>query len=368
MSALARRAAGRRAEPDRVPAVPRLAPDVEAFAASDGSIYLLRSGDDADLVVQDAGPGEHALLASLREGALTAAELAARVDGAAAALAAMASHGLLEEAATGQSPLSAEERARYDRQLPYLARGAADADAAQLRLRDARVAILGVGGLGSWTLCGLACAGVGRLRIVDDDAIDLSNLNRQLLYRRADVGRLKVEVAAEAVAAFNPSIDVEAVAERVSGPGDVAWAIEDADVAVVTADWPIYELARWVNQACLGACMPWITASQVPPLVRVGPAHLPGRSACLECQERAARRAHPLYDELAAWRQAHPTVATTLGWASGLVGSLLAGEVVHLLTGVAEPATIGAAITIDLRTLRMTRERVGRDPACPVCS
>jgi len=113
--------------------------------------------------------------------------------------------------------------------------------------------------------------------------------------------------------------------------------------------------------------VPWITASQVPPLVRVGPAHLPGRSACQECQERAARRAHPLYDELAAWRQANPSVATTLGWASGLVGSLLAGEVVHLLTGVAQPATVGAAITVDLRTLRTTRERTERDPACPAC-
>jgi molybdopterin/thiamine biosynthesis adenylyltransferase len=74
------------------------------------------------------------------------------------------------------------------------------------------------------------------------------------------------------------------------------------------------------------------------------------------------------HDELTAWRRAHPAVATTLGWASGLVGSLLAGEAVHLLTGVAEPATIGAAITIDLRTLRTIRACVGRDPACPVCS
>jgi molybdopterin/thiamine biosynthesis adenylyltransferase len=369
MSALARRAAGRRAGPDRVPTVPRLAPDVEAFPASDGSIYLLRAGVGSDLVVQDAGPAERELLASLQEGALTATELAARVDGAAGALAAMAAHGLLEEAtARGPSPLSAEERARYDRQLPYLSRGGADAEAAQVRLRDARVTVLGVGGLGSWTLCGLACAGVGRLRIVDDDAIDLSNLNRQLLYRRADVGRPKVEVAAEAVAAFNPAIDVEAVAMRVAGPDDVARAIDGADVAVVTADWPMYELPRWVNQACLVAGVPWITAGQVPPFVRIGPAHVPGRSACLECQERAARRAYPLYDELAAWRQANPTVATTLGWASGLVGSLLAGEVVHLLTGVAEPATIGAAVTIDLRTLEVTRERVERDRDCSMCA
>jgi bacteriocin biosynthesis cyclodehydratase domain-containing protein len=369
MSAPARRVAGRRAEPGAVPAVPRLAADVEAFPARDGSIYLLRGGAEADLVVEQAGPAERALLASLQDGALPATELVARVDGAAGALAALAAHGLLEEAApSAPSRLGDEERERYDRQLRYFARDAGDAEAAQLRLRDARVTILGVGGLGSWTLCGLACAGVGAVRIVDDDAITLSNLNRQLLYRRADVGRLKVEVAAEAVAAFNPSIAVEPVAVRLGGERDVAGAVEGADAVVVTADWPIYELARWVSRTCLAARVPWIAASQVPPLVRVGPAHLPGRSACLECQERAARRAYPLYDELARWRQAHPTVATTLGWASGLVGSLLAGEVVHLLTGIVEPATIGTAVTIDLRTLEVTRDAVDRDPDCPACS
>jgi molybdopterin/thiamine biosynthesis adenylyltransferase len=204
------------------------------------------------------------------------------------------------------------------------------------------------------------------MRIVDDDAISVSNLNRQLLYRRADVGRSKVEVAARAIAAFDPSIAIEPVAARVGSVDDAARAIDGADVVVLTADWPIYDLPRWVNRACCAAGVSWITAGQVPPHVRVGPLHVPGRSACLECQERAARRACPLYDELASWRQAHPTPATTLGWASGLVGALLAGEVVHLLTG-AEPATLGAAITFDLRTLAVGSERVARDPRCPVC-
>jgi molybdopterin-synthase adenylyltransferase len=154
----------------------------------------------------------------------------------------------------------------------------------------------------------------------------------------------------------------------VRGPGDVPELIDGADAVVLTADWPMYELPRWVNDACLAAGVPWISAGQAPPLVRVGPMYVPGRSACLECQERAARRAFALYDELATWRQANPTVATTLGWASGLVGSLLAGEVVHLLTAVIEPATVGAAITIDLRTLQTTHERVARDPRCPACS
>jgi molybdopterin/thiamine biosynthesis adenylyltransferase len=359
-----------------LPTQPRLAPDVEAFPASDGRLYLLCGGPEPDLVIEGTGPRERALLELLTEGETPLEELNARLetvapgDDVAGALHALAAHGLLQEAAppSRSSGLTPEECARYDRQLPYLVLAGRGADTAQLRLRDARVTILGVGGLGSWTLCGLACAGVGHVRLVDHDTIDLSNLNRQLLYRRDDVGRPKVDAATEAIAAFNPSIVVEALAERMSGPDDVARVIDGADLLVATADSPMYDLARWINRACLAAGVPWITAGQVPPLVRVGPLHIPGRTGCFECQERAARRSFALYDELAAWRQAHPTVATTLGWASGVIGSLLAGEVIHLLTGVCEPATIGTAVTVDLRTLQITRESVERDPGCPVCA
>ena len=77
----------------------------------------------------------------------------------------------------------------------------------QLALRNATVVVLGSGGLGSWTMAGLACAGVGRIVAVDDDTIELSNLNRQVLYRTSDIGRRKVEVAAEALRGLNPDID-----------------------------------------------------------------------------------------------------------------------------------------------------------------
>jgi hypothetical protein len=83
-----------------------------------------------------------------------------------------------------------------------------------------------------------------------------------------------------------------------------------------------------------------------------------------ELERHAAREP----DQPREWRQRHPTVATTLGWASGVIGSLLAGEVVHQLTGVSEPATTGAAITFDLRTLQVNRERIDRDPWCPLCA
>ena len=88
----------------------------------------------------------------------------------------------------------------------------------QRRIGDATVAILGCGGLGSWAAAGLACAGVGSLVLIDDDRVERSNLNRQLLFGEPDIGRPKVDSAAEALRRHRSDLDVRAVSERIDGP------------------------------------------------------------------------------------------------------------------------------------------------------
>jgi bacteriocin biosynthesis cyclodehydratase domain-containing protein len=176
-----------------------------------------------------------------------------------------------------------------------------------------------------------------------------------------------VRVAAEALSAFNPGCEVVAREQRALGAADVAALAEGSDLIVDAADWPPYEIGRWINRAALALGIPWIAAAQFPPWLRVGPLYVPGETACLECQERAGRREHPLYDELADLRRRTPGYAATLGPASGLAGSAVAMEIVHHLTGAAEPASAGAAVLLDLRTLATRREPVARDPDCPEC-
>ena len=113
--------------------------------------------------------------------------------------------------------------------------------------------------------------------------------------------------------------------------------------------------------------MPWISAGQQPPLLKVGPAVLPGVTACFECLERGLRREFGLYDELVEARRRDPAPATTLGPASGVVGALLALEVMHLLSGLAPPATAGRALLVDMATLESRWEDIARDPECPAC-
>ena len=354
----------------------RLKRSIDLFPASDGSLYLLRSGAGSEFVIGTGSERDQLLIKALAEGFVDEAQLKEVLEqrgyetsGIAGSLSELEALGLLER--QGPALLNSAEAERYDRQLIYFAELAAargSTEQLQQRLLGARVVMLGCGGLGSWTACGLACAGVGSLVLIDDDDVELSNLNRQLLFTEADLGQAKVEVAAKALKQHNSELHVEAVRQRVTGPADLAGHLDGSDLLIATADWPPHQLPRWVNQACLEADVPYITAGQFPPLVRVGPMVLPGRSACLECLERQTRHDYPLYDELAAHRVRHPTTAATVGAVSGIVGSMLAIEAIHLIVGVDRPASVDTALIMDLRTMTIASEAVSRDPDCPLCS
>jgi bacteriocin biosynthesis cyclodehydratase domain-containing protein len=348
---------------------------VERFTASDGTLYLMRAGHGEDLALPGLSASQRALLDGL-DGTRTVDALASlhpelTAAEVAAALEQLAELGLVEDAAADADWLSAGEQARYDRQLEYfgeLAAPGAPRAACQARLRDARVVVIGLGGLGAWTLWSLAAAGVGTLVGVDGDVVELSNLNRQVLYREEDLGHAKASACERTIRAFNSAVSFEAVARRLEDRAAVGAVVRGADFVIEAADWPPYLLSRWVNSACAEAGIPHVASSQFPPLVRVGPTIVPGRPGCHECVEAAGRRADPLFDELAAWRRGADTLAATFAPACALIGGIVSSDVVHHLTGLAAPATLQASLVIDIRTLELRRLGVEPMPGCPVCS
>jgi bacteriocin biosynthesis cyclodehydratase domain-containing protein len=358
----------------------RLRDTVEVFAARNGALYFSRGAARAEHVIRDPDERSRVLLELVRDDARAPAELAALLTArghpaspaeAEAALEQLVELRLAEDddraAAAGLGP---ERRERLDRQLAYFAdlHGQDGAYARQRRLAGARVTVLGCGGLGSWTAAGLACSGVGHLRLVDPDVVAPSNLNRQILFRPGDVGREKVEVAAAWLRGFDPGLTVETRADVVAGPAEARAAVSGSDLIVLTADAPPYLLPRWVDAACHELGVPWISGGQFPPAVRIGPLVVPGATACWACVEAAARETHPHYDDLAAARQDRAVVAATTGPASGLVGSLLAHEAVAWLADLHPPATAGASVVVDLMGLVRTRTEHPRRPDCPRCS
>jgi bacteriocin biosynthesis cyclodehydratase domain-containing protein len=342
----------------------RLRSSVEAVRGGDGSLFLVRACED-DLVVRDAQEVDHALLALLASGEPTIAELSAALGlDAEPKLTSLIAAGVVVQAASS-APLAGDDAQRYARQLPYLADFGDERDL-QRRLSAARVTVVGCGGLGTWAICALAAAGVRHFRLVDDDTVELSNLNRQVLYTPAQLGSAKAGATAHWLQRFDAQVEVEALTRRVDGPAAAATVVDGADVLVLAADSPPYELGRWINRACIREGVPFITAGQLPPLAKVGPLYWPGRTACFSCHERALRRESEDYDGYVEHIGSAPVRGATLGPASGVVGSMLAMELVHLLIGV-EPATAGAALLVDLRTFQVRREPIAHDPGCPDC-
>jgi molybdopterin-synthase adenylyltransferase len=285
------------------------------------------------------------------------------------ALRLLSENALLEDAADDARTPS-RDRARYDRQLRYFSdlatRSLAPSDF-QRRLREARVLILGLGGLGSWASYALACCGVGELGLLDGDLVEESNFNRQILYRERDIGRPKAEAAAEVLAEFDSSCRLAPVARRLESEDAVHEEAEGFDFVVNGADWPAHDIERWVNAACFELGVPFITMSHSPPVARVGPLYVPGRTGCFACQEETYRGAHPLYDELVKQRRGRPSEAATLGPVCAFVGGQVALETLHQLTGLVPPASLGVAHVYDLRTMRVSREAVPRLADCEVC-
>lgn len=349
---------------------PRIKRTTEEIETPEGDVILLRPSADNDIRIERPGADERRLLAAL-DGSRTVEELRAefgaeKVDDVVAQLAEMA---VVEDAADDEL-LAPGELERFDRQLRYfsdVSTGIPTPSECQERLREAKVAVLGVGGLGSWAAWALACCGIGEMRLIDGDEVEISNLNRQILYTEADLGRPKVERAAERLRAFDSGCRITATVKRLESEADIAEFIAGSDVVIDAADWPAHDIERWCNAACFKAGIPYITMSHFPPIARVGPLYVPGLTGCYVCQEAGYRREYPLFDVAVEQRRAQPSPAATLGPACGLIGGQVGIEVMHLLTGLSTPSTQGRAHLYDLRTMEVKREQVVPEPDCPVC-
>lgn len=241
--------------------------------------------------------------------------------------------------------LTAEQRTRYDRNLRIPALGTAG----QERIGAGRVAVIGLGGLGSPAALYLAAAGVGTLALFDADRVELSNLQRQILHATRDIGRSKSESALDTVSGLNPEIEVKSSIARVTRD-NAGELVSGYDVIVEASD--NFETKFLLNDVCLERETPLATAGI---LALSGQAQfiVPGRVPCLRCVQPEPPRGVPSTAEQGV-----------LGAVPGILGSLQAMEVLRYLAGMWEPLPGGAGYlhSVDgenmrLRSLRITRRR-----------
>jgi bacteriocin biosynthesis cyclodehydratase domain-containing protein len=349
---------------------PRIKRTTEPVTAPDGDVYLMRPSAGNAVRIEKPNEEQRQLLEAL-DGERTLEQLQERFGEKEVndTISQLLELGVIEDAADDDL-VPAAELARFDRQLRYFSDvgdGEVTPSECQRLLREAKVAVLGVGGLGGAAARSLASIGVGEMWLIDGDRVEASNLNRQTLYTVADFGLLKVEAATARLRAFNPEMQVTSTARRLESQDEIAEFIAGADVVVDAADWPAHDIERWCNAACFEAGIPYITMSHFPPVARVGPLYVPGVTGCFACQEIAYRRQYPMFDVAVDGRRAKPSPAATLGPACEMIGGQVGLEVMHLLTGLERPSTLGVLHISDLRTLKVERERVVPEPECPVC-
>jgi molybdopterin/thiamine biosynthesis adenylyltransferase/rhodanese-related sulfurtransferase len=249
-----------------------------------------------------------------------------------------------------KSFLDSEKLDRYARHLSMPEVG----EEGQLKLLKSKVFLVGAGGLGSPAAYYLAAAGVGTLGIIDDDVVDRTNLQRQILHNESRIGEPKVESAKQTLKALNPDVKVITYHSKLSSQ-NVLEIIKDYDVVVNGCDnFPTRYL---INDACVFLKKPLVDASiyRFEGQVTV---HIPFEGPCYRC----------LYPEPPPPEMAPSCAeAGVLGVLPGIVGCFQGIEVIKLLLGLGKPL-VGRLLVIDTLSMKIREMKVRRDPKCPVCS
>ena len=255
---------------------------------------------------------------------------------------------ILPAVAGGSEELSSKELDRFSRQVMLEEIGYQG----QLKLKNAKVCVVGTGGLGNPITTRLAAMGIGTLRIVDRDVIELSNLHRQTMFDEDDVGQVKVEVAAKKLQKLNPDCKIEALAISVNDYTALE-VVEGCDVVVDALDSVNARYA--LNKACVKFGIPFVTGAAVGVSGQIFTI-LPGTSACYHCM-------FPALDEdtmpTCSIEGVHPSILS-------IVGGIEVAEAVKVILGK-KPSLSEKILHIDIENLDFTSARTFRAEECPVC-
>ncbi|MFI5960300.1 HesA/MoeB/ThiF family protein [Cryptosporangium sp. NPDC051539] len=293
-----------------------------------------------------------------------------RADAVRRAIDVFAVSGHVEDTTVPDPPqLSERERERYDRGMRFYRWASMDPTATrwtpQLRLRAARVTVVGVGGTGGSAALALAASGFGAIHCVDRDVVELSNLNRQFLFTEADIGRAKVEVAVERLQAMNSDIRVTGESLSLTGTEDFRPLLAGCDLLVLAADQP-GAIRAWANRACLDAQTPWVDAGYHGP-IPYATAYLPGHGACYECgwlTEYERHAAAGIAGEYTVERRGSNAVCAPTAGLSGHLAAHLAIAVASRVLPVRSGQTYGLNVLAPDQHFVLSPDRRADCPAC----
>ncbi|MBH1964317.1 MAG: molybdopterin-synthase adenylyltransferase MoeB [Comamonadaceae bacterium] len=224
----------------------------------------------------------------------------------------------------------------------------------QQKLLDAHALVLGAGGLGSPVAMYLASAGVGQLTIVDDDTVDLTNLQRQIIHTEASVGLLKVDSARATIASLNPGVKVETIARRMDA-SQLTELMRHADIAIDCTD--NFATRQALNQACVATQKPLVSGAAIG---------FDGQIAVYDPRSEASPCYACLFPPTQEVEEVRCSTMGVFAPIVGMVGTLQAAEALKMICGIGTPL-VGRLLMINALRTEFNEMRLLRDPACPVC-
>lgn len=243
----------------------------------------------------------------------------------------------------------------------------------QKKIIDTKVGIVGLGGLGSHIMYDLAGLGFTHFTTMEFDKVELSNLNRQILYNYADLGSSKSQLAKNRLKAFNPEIDFRTIEQRVSSADDIINAFSDVDLLILVADRPKYKIARWANEAIVKLGIPMFTAG----LESHRSLHytvLPHQTGCVHCWQTAVTnnddKKYEIPNKMLAERERQnlPGDNTAIVPLVSAATALITAEILRFVTGIGELQATNRLVSIDFLTMHTkVVENWERDPSCKIC-
>ena len=225
---------------------------------------------------------------------------------------------------------------------------------AQEKFAAANALVIGAGGLGAPVAQFLVAAGVGTLTLCDPDTVDLTNLQRQILYSTPDVGTAKVTAAKARLAAINPNVHIDALEARV-GPSELASLVARADVVLDYSD--NFATRHAVNRACVAAGVPLVSGAAI---------RFDGQVAVFDTRNPDSPCYHCLFGEGEELEATRCAVMGVFAPVVGIIGATQAAEALKLIAAAGLPLA-GRLLLLDALTMTWREVRVPRDPQCPVC-
>ena len=225
---------------------------------------------------------------------------------------------------------------------------------AQEKFAAANALVIGAGGLGAPVAQFLVAAGVGTLTLCDPDTVDLTNLQRQILYSTPDVGTAKVTAAKARLAAINPNVHIDALEARV-GPPELASLVARADVVLDCSD--NFATRHAVNRACVAAGLPLVSGAAI---------RFDGQVAVFDTRNPDSPCYHCLFGEGEELEATRCAVMGVFAPVVGIIGATQAAEALKLIAAAGLPLA-GRLLLLDALTMTWREVRVPRDPQCPVC-